>query len=450
MNLLRRLAGDRDALISVDDYAAMLNYQGNLYQLLGSQTLVGGQEEYIGRDFTGYIQGAYKRNGVVFACMVCRQALFCQARFKYRNLDDRKLFGTGDLQLLEQPWPGGTTGDWLSRVIQDADLAGNSFTTVVENRLKRLRPDWVSIVVGSEDDPDVDAHDLNGHILGYIYQPGGPNSNREAIPLLAEEVCHFAPVPDPEANFRGMSWLTPIVQEIMADKAVTRHKLKFFEQGATPNMVVTMDAAIKRDDFEKWVAKFREQEEGIENRYKTLFLGAGMSPTVVGANFREIDFKATQGAGETRIAAAAGVPPVIVGLSEGLEAATYSNYAQARRRFADGTMHWLWQNIAGSAAKLVKPQGGAELWYDHEHIPFLREDERDFAEIQTLKATQMRQLLDAGFKPESVIVAVETGNFSLLEHTNLFSVQLQPPGTTFTPNSNGTPTPAPPQKKQSA
>jgi phage portal protein BeeE len=54
----------------------------------------------------------------------------------------------------------------------------------------------------------------------------------------------------------------------------------------------------------------------------------------------------TQGAGETRIAAAAGVPPVIVGLSEGLQAATYSNYSQARRRFADGTMRPLWRNAA--------------------------------------------------------------------------------------------------------
>jgi hypothetical protein len=64
---------------------------------------------------------------------------------------------------------------------------------------------------------------------------------------------------------------------------------------------------------------------------------------------KQIDFKVTQGHGETRIAAAAGVPPIIVGLSEGLEAATYSNYGQARRRFADVTMRPLWRERGGVA-----------------------------------------------------------------------------------------------------
>jgi len=439
--------GERDIPLSLDDYAALFNYQGNLYQLLGSQTL-GGAEEQIGRDFEGFVQGAYKRNGVVFACMLARFALFSQARFQFQQMNQGqpgKLFGNRDLALFETPWEGATTGDWLSRMITDADLSGNHFATVRQAEIRRLRPDWVSIVVGSPTDRDVELGDLDARVLGYIYQPGGPGSGKDSVPLLANQVAHFAPVPDPSAWFRGMSWLQPIVDEVMADKATTRHKLKFFEQGATPNMVVSMDAAIKREDFEAWVRLFREQEEGLENRYKTLFLGAGMKPEVVGANFRQVDFKATQGAGETRIAAAAGVPPVIVGLSEGLQAATYSNYGQARRRFADGTMHHLWQNMAGSTQKLVRTMPpGARLWYDARHIPFLREDEKDAAEIIQTKSIAIRQLTDAGYTAQSVVAAVEAGDLTLLEHTGLFSVQLMPPGTTADANgsSNGVPSDA--------
>jgi hypothetical protein len=175
------------------------------------------------------------------------------------------------------------------------------------------------------------------------------------VPLLREQVAHFAPIPDPSASYRGMSWLTPIVREIMADGAATTHKLKFFENGATPNLVVTLGdpSTSTRRRSRSWVDVFEGDHEGVLNAYKTLYLANGASAEVVGANLRQLDFKNTQGAGETRIAAAAGVPPVIVGLSEGLQAATYSNYGQARRRFADGTIRPLWRNFAGSLATII-------------------------------------------------------------------------------------------------
>jgi hypothetical protein len=140
---------------------------------------------------------------------------------------------------------------------------------------------------------------------------------------------------------------------------------------------------------------------GALNAYKTLYLGGGADVKVIGTDLKQIDFKVTQGAGETRIAAAAGVPPIIVGLSEGLESATYSNYGQARRRFADGTMRPLWRNAAGSLARIMEMPGDSELWYDDRDIPFLQEDMKDEAEIQQLQSAAIRQLVDAGFKPRT-------------------------------------------------
>jgi hypothetical protein len=141
-----------------------------------------------------------------------------------------------------------------------------------------------------------------------------------------------------------------------------------------------------------------------------------------------VDMKQIQGAGETRIAAAAGVPPVIVGLSEGLQAATYSNYGQARRRFADNTMRPLWRNASGSLETLVRPPNAASrLWYDDRDIQALAEDKKDLAEVRQLEAQQIGRLLDAGFKAESVVDATMTGDWSQLQHSGLFSVQLQPP-----------------------
>jgi hypothetical protein len=136
----------------------------------------------------------------------------------------------------------------------------------------------------------------------------------------------------------------------------------------------------------------------------------------------------TQGAGETRIAAAARTPPIIVGLSEGLQAATYSNYGQARRAFADGTLRPLWRDVSGILAGIVDVPAGAELWYDDRDISFLQEDMKDAAEVASQKATAMNTLVGAGFEPDSVVQAVESGDLTLLKHSGLVSVQLQPPG----------------------
>ena len=442
MTTLLRSLRRSDPALSLDEWASYFGFNGLQYQL-GTGSSLGGKQEEIGANFAGYVQQAYKANGVVFACMLVRLLLFSEARFQFRQLRSGRpgdLFGTDALRPLETPWPGATTGDLLTRAIQDADLAGNFYGVRRPNRIKRLRPDWVSIVIGSHENPDVVSGDIDADVLGYIYHPGGHHSGRDPVPLLREEVAHIAPIPDPTASFRGMSWLSPVITEIMGDQAASNHKLKFFENGATANMVVTLDEKIKQEAFDRWVAAFENKHKGTVNAYKTLYLGGGADAKVIGADMKQVDFKATQGAGETRIAAAAGVPPVIVGLSEGLEAATYSNYGQARRRFADGTMRPLWRNMAGSLANIIPVPSGAELWYDDRDIPFLQEDQKDAADIRKVDADAIKALTEAGYDPGSVVNAVTSGDLKRLKHTGVFSVQLQPPGAES--NGNGKLAPA--------
>jgi hypothetical protein len=123
-------------------------------------------------------------------------------------------------------------------------------------------------------------------------------------------------------------------------------------------------------------------------------------------------------------------------LSEGLEAATYSNYGMARRRFADMTMRPLWRNIAGSLARIVVVPGGAELWYDDRDISALLEDQKDAAEIMQRKIAAIGSAIINGFEPDSVVQAVAANDITKLIHTGLVSVQLQEPGTSIPPDGN--------------
>ena len=423
--------GEQRSFFPWDDFATF-NYGNLQYPLTVPPQSLGGHEERPAQSFMGYVQALYKSNGVVYAVMAVRMLLFSEARFQWRRMQSGRpgdLFGTPELQILENPWPGATTGDLLTRMIQDADLEGNFYCTIRGGQIRRLNPAWVTIVVGSPNDPSIEAWDIDSELVGYIYHPNGPHSGIDPEVLLPEEVCHFKPIPDPAFHFRGMSWLTPVVREILADGAATSHKLKFFESGATPNMVVSLDPAITKDQFDQWIETFKGRHEGVRNAYRTLYLGGGAKVDVVGSNFQQIDFKITQGAGETRIAAAGGVPPVVVGLSEGLQAATYSNYELAMRRLTDLTMRPLWRNAAGSLQNILRgPGGGAELWYDDRDIPALAEAETDRAMNQSTRAQTLHTLIAAGFKPDTAILAVEADDFSLLDHTDLFSVQLQPAG----------------------
>lgn len=444
MNLYRSLTQSRATLdLTLDEWANYFTYNGLQYPFIRGGT-PSGETETVAETFEGYVQGVYKRSGVVFAVMLARMLLFSEARFQFRRIQNGtpgELFGTQALEPLERPWKRATTRDLLNRMIQDVDLGGNSFTarrgTNRDRRLKRMRPDWTTIVLGSPN-ADLEAlasgNDLDAEVIGYLYEEGGPGGGREPEFLEADSVAHWAPIPDPVAAYRGMSWLQPIIREILGDSAATEHKLRFFDSGATPAYVVKLDIKdpIKLEEF---IKRFRKEHSKLENAYKTIFFGAGADITTVGADLKQLDFKIVQGGGETRIAAAGGVPPIIVGLSEGLAYATYSNYGQARRRFADGTMQPLWGSVAGALSSIVDVPARAELAVDGRNISFLQEDMKDNAEIQSLQAAAIRQLVDAGYTAESVIDAINSNDLTRLRHSGLFSVQLHPAGATAPPSN---------------
>jgi phage portal protein BeeE len=433
MGLMATLRARLTPVPAERSYWPFVNFDGNTYPLppILQQTLQGQREE-IGSDFLGLGNGALKANPVVFACMQARSSLFSEARFMYRKLRSGvpgELWSQPELELLRHPWLGGTTGDLLARCIQDADLAGNAFWVRKPGRLVRLRPDWVTFIHGSPNDPRMDMWDPDAVLLGYAYQPGGPGGGRPVVFYLPPEVAHFAPTPDPIAPHRGMSWLTPLIREVQADSQMTTHKQAYLTNGATPNLVVTGVPSPSAAAFKEWVAAFEEKHKGAANAYKSLYLSPTMDAKVIGSDMAQVDFKAVQGLGETRIAAAAGVPAAVVGISEGLAGSSLNagNFQSAMRRFADLTMRPAWRNVCGSFEQVIKVPGGSELWYDDRDIAALKDDIMSAAEVQARQAQAIRQYVDAGFEPASVVQAVNAGDLSRLVHTGLYSVQLQPP-----------------------
>lgn len=411
-------------------------FNGQQYPMGLNQTFTGSKVQEIAHSLPGYAS-ALRASPPAFAAQMVRAVVLSQARFVFRNRVSTstpgRRFGTKALSILENPWQNATTGELLSRMEWHAGLTGNAFVARQPNRLRVLRPDWVSVVWGSELEPDDPLGAIDAEVIGYVYRNGGfaaANTNTKVRTLLPAEVAHWSPIPDPESPGMGQSWVTAALNDIQADRAATQHKLMFFRNGATPNMVVKGIPAMTKEQFDEIVDSMESRHTGIANAYRTLYLTAGADATVVGADLKQLDFKATQGAGETRISLLGRVPAPLLGISEGLAGSSLNagNFGMARRMFSDTWVYPMLQDISSALSSVVDVPNDAELWFDTSDIPLLREDAKDAADIAFVKAQAIRTLSDGGYTPMDAVTTVAPEWVNTLTHSGMLSVQLQEPG----------------------
>ena len=130
-----------------------------------------------------------------------------------------------------------------------------------------------------------------------------------------------------------------------------------------------------------------------------------------------------QGRNETRLSVLSRVPAALLGISEGLAGSSLNagNFSAARRNFADTWVYPVLQDLADSLAPVVKVPADAELWFDMADMPILREDAKDAADIEAVKATTITMYVKEGFTAESAVAAVAGQDVSLLKHAGLVS-----------------------------
>ena len=144
----------------------------------------------------------------------------------------------------------------VSRMEWHAGLAGNAFVYRQADRLRLLRPDWTAIIHGSQQEPDWPSGALDAELVGYVYANRGVGVGEPHL-LAVKDVAHWAPLPDPEMTDLGMSWLTPAIRDMQGDRLATEHKIRYFEQGATPNLVVKGIPAVSGSSSWSWSRTWR-------------------------------------------------------------------------------------------------------------------------------------------------------------------------------------------------
>ena len=404
----------------------MLSRQAGYNEAMYSGAYYVSAQDPSGRGREGAAEGivraardAYKRDGVVSACITARMLLFSEARFQFQSTVDKHLFGQPSLSLLEYPWPNATAGELLGRMEQDGgSLAGNAFIRKVQPAdgsdplLVRMRPECVTIVSEERTDDMGRTYRLP---VGYSEDltPLGI-TDREPQVYSVDEVAHYSPLPDPDASWRGMSWLTPVLREVGADIALTEYKTTHVARGAMPGLVLKYSQRLNQETIDKLKKRFAALYSGPENAGRTLVLDEGADVTVAGSTLEQLQFTAVQAATETRILAAAMVPAEVIGL-EGARAAS-GNYELAIRRFADIWARPHWRMACASLQHLlpgVTPP--TRLWYDVSDIAALREGELARGQTTLVKAQAVGAFVTAGYTRESAIAAADSGDLSQLK-----------------------------------
>jgi len=365
-------------------------------------------------------QEAYSTNGVVFACILTRMMLLSEARFTMQSLVDKGTYGTPDLSILEKPWPNGTTAELIARMELDLSTAGNAFVWKAEpDRLVPMPPDEVTIV---SEKVRSSGGGTYRQVIGYDWNPTSTNppglgpgkDDDEAQTLTVDEVAHWAPIPDPQARWRGMSWLTPAMREVEGDSGMTAYKTQYLDHAATPNMLVQYPQKLRPDTIDRVVERMSERYGGVSNAFRTIVLDQGATGTVVGNTFEQMDYSHVQGIGEDRICADAGVDPVLIGLLTIGRSSV--QYMDAVRRLADLTGRPLWRSMCAALQKLVPnvPDRGVRLWFDVSDIAALRQGELERSQAMQVKAAALVTLVQAGFTHESSVASLQADDVGLL------------------------------------
>jgi phage portal protein BeeE len=361
-----------------------------------------------------FAQQANSSNAPVFSALLVRMSLLSEARLQWQALDDRHLWGDTSLAKLEEPFgPNTTTGNLFSRMEQDAFLAGQAYVwdTPGEDRLVRLRPDWTTIV---SEVVHVGGGGWYRRKIGYWFEPPKSlMSKDEGFFVPAEECVHWAPIPDPQANFRGMSPLTPIVRDVQGDDGMGQYKLRYLANNATPNIVIKYAQKLAPGTIDGIRERMAARYAGPDNAGKTLILDQGADLTLAGNSLSQMDFGTVQAVGTERILAACSVPGVLVGL-EPLRGAG-RGYQESMQKLANIYGRPQWRSACGALSQIVDVPAGNRLWYDTSDIAALQDGELEKGQAALVRAQALLALVQAGYTHESAIATVDSMDLNQLK-----------------------------------
>jgi HK97 family phage portal protein len=332
----------------------------------------------------GDLERLYRRHSVIYACVrrVAQALTEASAQIVAHDGRGREPLPDHPLQrLIDAPNPNMSWSDLLSLIVSHLLLSGESY--VLKERapdsqqvrhLLSVPPSWVH--------PQV----IDSRRGWEVRLPDG-----RKMPVLASEVIVLR-LHDPASPGRACAPLQAALRGVQLDEHREDYMLEMLSNLQSPGVVLYQNQEWT-DDQRLAARAALEDQIGPGQRGAPLFLSGDQAKVEAFAPLRDLDWPGLTGLTETRICAAFGVPPIVLGLRTGLENATYSNYQQAERSFYRGTLPPLWRLVAESFTReLVQAEA------DDPHLAF-HFDTGEIAQLQedaTQRADRAARLFAEG------------------------------------------------------
>ena len=169
-------------------------------------------------------------------------------------------------------------------------------------------------------------------------------------------MVHFKwPNPDLNQPWQAQPALRSVASAVDTTNEIDNYVYSLLKNDAVPRMALKLPQGREMDKPAK--DRFRSQWQamyGGANRGGIAILDQGADITRVGLDMAELAFDALRNVPQTEIAGALRVPPILAGLSVGLEHATYSNIEQASKDFTNRTLVPALARACGRSRKRIR------------------------------------------------------------------------------------------------
>ncbi|WP_417459252.1 phage portal protein [Kordiimonas sp.] len=305
----------------------------------------------------GYRQNVIAYRAVGLVARACASVPFALYRGDMR-IDEHDV-----LSLLARPNPRVRGENFLYNFVGYHLIAGNAYALAVgpdgraPKELWLMRPDTVQVVEGADGLPAGFEQNVAGRKQRYG----------------AGSVLHWKTF-NPLSDWYGMAPLEAAAMSVDAFNEGSRWNLALIQNGGSPSGVLYQEAGeapLSEEQFNALKGEVERRYTGGKNAGRPLLLEGGLKWEAMGMSPRDMDWASAKNMSAREIATAFGVPPQMLGLPD---AATYSNYTEARQSLWEDTVVPMCLEIASELTNWLVPMfGDASLTLkpDFEDVPAL-------------------------------------------------------------------------------
>ena len=321
--------------------------------------------------YASFAAEGYNANAVVNAAI--REIATSASMPEYRLMRELPDGGSERLKnelafLLDHPNDGQEQAEFVETLVVYLMVSGNAYVMRVRNGSRRivglrlLRPDRVKVQIGND-----------GTVAYYEYTLDG-----RIYTLAAEDVAHLK-LPNPYDDVYGLSPLQVVAKYVNLDSSISGFLRAYFSNAGVPAGILKVNRRItSQQEADAARTKWRSSFSGPRGWHGIAVLDEDAEYQQVAPNIADMDASTITAQTETRICAAFGVPPILIGLQSGLDASTYSNYEQARSAFWDETVSPLIHRLEGFFERVLEipetEDGSVEVKADMDGVRAYQED----------------------------------------------------------------------------